>query len=215
MLPHETACKAGAFLVEPHPRLHKIGIHRNRTYYAATANPEWHVAFERFRATERAEFLIKRGFLQCISSGLAPRSSLEAAAAGSLRELIEKTLPYLDSSVLTFRLRFWLDQHPPGIDVIPKFCRISRKAALQRLKTQTRLRAPYVPSMNYNRHLVRVCPLILREGRPATYSEEVLRSYCVVQWPLANESGDKEANSLLQWILVMVMLAQKRSSAPA
>jgi hypothetical protein len=202
--------KAAIVQPDPIPRLHPVGIHGNKTYYCADAKPEWSSAFERFCATARAEFLLKRGFLHCNQPGLR-QSDLEKAAASSLRTIIERTTGYLDPSALRFRLDFWLDQNPPGDASLPHFRRLNRREALDLLRREVAVRAEYVPSMNYNRHLARICPTILRNGHPPVYCAEVLRSYCAVQWPIGNENPDNEAASLLHWILVMVMLAQSHS----
>jgi hypothetical protein len=193
-------------------KLYPIGIHCNRTYYCADDNPRWKAAFIRFGAIERAEYLHKRGFLDCLSPG-SPQSALERAAASSLRNIIEDAAGYLVPSVLRFRLDVWLEQHPCGSPATPPFCRLSRGQALELLKQETAVRAEYVPRMNYNRHLARICPIILRYGHSPAYCVESLRSYCAVQWPLGNEDSDREAVSLLQWILVMISVA--RSSPPA
>jgi hypothetical protein len=198
--------KAAIVQPDPIPRLYPVGIHGNKTYYAADSGAEWNSAFARFCAIERAEFLLKRGFLHCIQPG--PRQSdLEKAAASSLRTIIERTAGYLDPSVLRFRLDLWLEQNPRGGAGLPHFRRLTRNHALALLRREVAVRAEYVSSMNYNRHLARICPTILRNGHPPVYCAEVIRSYCAVQWPLGDENPDNEAASLLQWILVMAPVA--------
>jgi hypothetical protein len=205
-----------AALVQPGgiPHLHAVGIFRNRTFYSADDNPRWNAAFMRFGACERAEYLHRQGFLQCLpSSGI--RSTLECAAASSLRDIIEDTAGYMDPSLLRYRLDIWLSKHPRVRGAMPPFHGLSRKQALALLKRETSVRADYVPTMNYNRHLARVCPTFLRFGHSPVYCAEALHSYCVVQWPLRGENPDREAASLLQWILVMIAVARSESSPPA
>jgi hypothetical protein len=196
------------------PRLHAVGIFRNRTYYSADDNPRWKAAFMRFGAIERAEYLQKRGFLHCLPPGVPP-SPLERAAAYSLRDIIEDTAGYMDPTMLRYRLDFWLSEHPRRSEAPPPFQRLSRGQAVALLKRETARRAEYVPSMNYNRHLARVCPTILRCGQPPVYCCELLQLYCTVQWPVGTENPDRQVNSLLQWILIMIGLARSESSPPA
>ncbi len=61
--------------------------------------------------------------------------------------------------------------------------------------------------MNFNRHLARICPTILRRGAEPIYCEEIIRTYCATIWPVRAENLEKEVNSLLQWLLVMVRVA--------
>lgn len=196
------------------PRLHAVGIHRNRSYYASTKDERWEAAFVRFCATERAEYLQRRGFLHCLPQG-SPRSALERAAACSLRAIIEDTAGYMDPVMLRHHLDLWLEQHPRSQGATPPCRHLSRRQALALLKRETTIRAGYIPSMNYNRHLARVSPTILRCGHPPAYCAEVVRSYCAFQWPMGAENPDREAASLLQWILVMVRVARSKLSLPA
>lgn len=189
------------------PRLYAIGTHRNRTYYVAEPTEEAHRQFARFCAHERTEYILKRGYLLCLPKPDFLKSDLDMAAAFALRRIIANAVPHLENSYLLAKLQMWLDNGPRSSWVKPDFHQVGRKAALEILKTEVAARAPYIDSMNYNRHLARVCPTILRLGSEPVYCEEVLRCYCGTIWPLHNQNLESEVNSLLKWILVMVQVA--------
>ena len=190
------------------PRLHAVGIHQYKTYYAPNDDPQWTFAFERFCAEERAEYLIKRQYIYCLPEGQVQRSPLESIAAASMRRIIEATAPPLEATMVRYRMDSWLRLHPKSKVTMPIFKRLTRQEALQLLKQETLRRADYLRNMNYNRHLARVSPTILRCGSPQVYCEELIRAYCVVHWPLPNENPDTEAASLLQWILAMLQFTK-------
>jgi hypothetical protein len=194
------------------PRLHAIGIHRYKTYYAPSDNPKWASAFERFCAEERAQYLIKRQFIYCLPEGQIPRSPLESIAAASMRWIVEDTAPPLEATMVRYRMDSWLRLHPASKVTRPIFNRLTRQEALLLLKQETARRADYIPTMNYNRHLARVSPTILRRGSPRVYCEELIRAYCPVHWPLPHEKPDTEAVSLLQWILAMIWIGRHPSA---
>jgi hypothetical protein len=189
------------------PRLYPIGIHRNRTYYVAEPTEEAHRQFERFCAHEKAEYILKRGYLLCLPKPDFLNSDLDMAAAFALRRIIANMVPNLEKGYLLTKLRIWLDNGPRCSWVKPAFREVGRMAALEVLKTEVAARAPYIDSMNYNRHLARVCPTILRPGSEPVYCEEVVRCYSGTIWPLHNQNLEREVNSLLKWILVMVQVA--------
>ena len=189
------------------PRLCPIGIHRNRTYYVAEPTEEAHWQFARFCAHEKAEHILKGGYLHCLPKPGLVISDLDMAAAFALRRIIATTVPHLENSSLQGELRMWLANGPRTPWVKPAFRQVGRKAALEILKAEVAARAPYIDSMNHNRHLARVCPTILRPGSEPVYCEEVLQCYCGTIWPLHNQNLESEVNSLLKWILVMVQVA--------
>ncbi len=191
----------------PVPRLHAVGMHRNRVYYTTELNSEARDRFERFCAQERAVYLINRGFLRCLPPLAMIETDLEKAAAYSLVEIVESTLPYLDASHMVREIENWLSVYQGGTWVRPQFSQITRRAALRILKAESSARAPYIPSMNFNRHLARICPTILRRGAEPVCCEEIVRCYCATIWPIRAGNLEKEVNSLLQWILVMVRMA--------
>jgi hypothetical protein len=188
----------------PTPRLHSVGIHRYKTYYAPSDDPKWAFAFERFCAEERAQYLIKRQFIYCLPPGHVPRSPLESIAAASMRRIVEDTAPPLEATMVRYRMDSWLRMHPPSKVTVPEFRRLTRLEALRLLKQETALRAGYIPQMNHNRQLANISPTILRRESPQAYCEELIRAYCVVHWPLAHENPDEQADSLLRWILAML-----------
>lgn len=188
----------------PVPRLHPVGMHRNRVYYTTELNSEARDRFERFCAQERAVYLINRCFLRCLPKPAMIETDLEKAAAYSLAEIVESTLPYLDTSHMVREIENWRSVYVGCEWVKPEFNRINRKAAQRILKAESSARAPYIQSMNFNRHLARICPTILRRGEEPVYCEEIVRCYSATIWPLRPGNLEKEVNSLLQWILVMV-----------
>jgi hypothetical protein len=190
---------------DPVPRLFAVGVHRNRVYYTAELSQSAHDLFERYCAQERAEYLIKRGFLHCLPASV--RTALEQAAAHSLARIIESTLPHLESKHLALTLENGLKVRPTVPWIKPDFHEINRREALRMLKAEANERVPYIPSMNHNRHLARICPTILRGQAEPVYCEEIVRTYCATIWPLRAENLEKEVNSLLQWLLVMVGVA--------
>ena len=200
--------KASIVRAGPTPRLHSLGIHCYKTYYAPSADPKWTVAFRRFCAEERAQYLIKRQFIYCIPPSDVPRtvpwSPLESIAAASMRRIVEDTAPPLEATMVRYRMDSWLRTHPPLKVTVPEFKKLTREKALRLLRQETALRAGYIPQMNHNRHLALISPTILRRECPQVYCEELIRAYCVVHWPLAHENPDEQADSLLQWILAML-----------
>jgi hypothetical protein len=188
------------------PRLYAIGIHKNRTYYATQETEQAHQQFARFCAFERAEYLLKRGYLLSLPKPELLKTDLDKAAAYSLRRIIEDAAPYLDGYASS-KLRLWLDNRPREPWVKPSFHQFPREEALKILKEEVAARAPYIDTMNFNRHLARVCPTILRCGAEPVYCEELLRVYCETLWPTKNQNLECAVNSLLKWILVMVQVA--------
>ena len=209
--------KAAIVRPGPIPRLHSVGIHRYKAYYAPSDDPKWARAFRRFCAEERAQYLIKRQFIYCIPPGDVPRdvplSPLQSIAAASMRRIVEDTAPPLEATMVRYYMDSWLRTHPPSKVTVPEFKRLTRQQALQLLKQQTALRADYIPHMNYNRHMARLSPTILRRESPQVYCEELIRAYCVVHWPLPHEKPDEQADSLLQWILAMLHIGHSHPSA--
>jgi hypothetical protein len=195
-------------------RLYAIGIHRNRTYYATESSAEIHRQFESFCAQERAEYLVKRDYLLCLPKPGELKSDLDMAAAFSLRRVIETTVPHLESGHLAANLQMWLDNGPCNAWVKPVFHQVDRINALEILKEEAAKRAPYIDSMNFNRHLARICPTILRGRAGPVYCEEVLWRYCETLWPLRCENLESATNSLLKWILVMIAVAVGEELAP-
>jgi hypothetical protein len=189
-------------------RLYAIGIHRNRTYYATESSAEIHRQFESFCAHERAEYLLKRDYLLCLPKPGQLKADLDKAAAFSLRRIIETTVPHLQHGHLAANLQMWLDNGPCSAWVKPVFNQVDRNGAIEILKEEAAKRAPYIDSMNFNRHLARICPTILKGGAEPVYSEEVVRTYCETLWPLRDENLESATNSLLRWILVMVQIAR-------
>jgi hypothetical protein len=205
--------KASIVRPGPIPRLYAVGIHRYKTYYAPNEDPRWATTFRSFCAADRAEYLVKRQFIYCLPELRPPQSALESMAAASLRMIIEKTAPHLEATLLRYRLDSWLRNHPRTKTTVPMFKEVTRRRALQLLQREIRLRADYIPSMNYSRHLARISPTILRCGKSPVYCEELIRDYCAVHWPLPHEKPDAQASSLLQWILAMIKVGQSHSSA--
>jgi len=120
--------------------------------------------------------------------------------------LLDCSLATIDRKVARGEIEVvYLDSHP-------RF-RLTELTRLQLLKQQTALRADYIPQMNYNRHLARLYPTILRRESPQVYCEELIRAYCVVHWPLPHEKPDEQADSLLQWILAMLHIGHSHPSA--
>jgi hypothetical protein len=134
-------------------------------------------------------------------------SALEKAAAYSLTRIIESTLPHLEAKHLANKLHNWHQAHPGCMWTKPEFHSVNRREVLRILKEEAEVRAPYIPSMNTNRHLARISPTLLRGQAEPVYCEEALRSYCATIWPTRSENQEKQANEVLQWILVMVKVA--------
>ncbi len=132
---------------------------------------------------------------------------LARAASSSLRKIIEGTLPLLTSPAQTSPLHRWLETYSSRPATNPSHERINRSIALQILTTETAERIPWVPSMNYQRHLARVSPTILRRNRPPYYSKELLSAYCAAQWPVVTENAEKQTGLFLRWALVMQSLS--------
>ena len=100
-----------------------------------------------------------------------------------MRRIVEDTAPPLEATMVRYQMDSWLRTHPKSKMTMPEFREANRQQALHLLKSETARRADYIPQMNYNRHLARLSPTILRCGSPAG----LLRGAdpCVLRGPLA------------------------------